>query len=109
MKPPLTVPFVFENDDSDMLVLGERTSAATTSHPDDIAPDYDPRKDAYQRSISISAPEDEAILQLCERIGYGAVMDSAMRQWIKKDSMGAFYIVGCLGYRDGKPVKRGQP
>lgn len=67
-----------------------------------MSEELDYREDAYQRSIHINDPRDELIKELCERYGYGAVMDSAMRQWIKKDQMGAFYIGGCLGYKDGK-------
>lgn len=33
------------------------------------------------RAKHIHAPEDPMILALCERIGFGAVMDSAARQW----------------------------
>lgn len=66
--------------------------------------ELDYREDAYQRSIHIADNRlDGYVRDLCERYGYGAVMDSAMRQWIKKDQMGAFYIGGCLGYKDGKP------
>lgn len=45
----------------------------------------------------IMAPEDPEVLALCERLGFGAVMDSAMRQWIRRDPVGAFYIGGCIG------------
>jgi len=41
------------------------------------------------RAARISAPEDAEILVLCERVGYGAVMDSAARQWRRKDPIGA--------------------
>ena len=34
---------------------------------------------------------------LCERIGYGAVMDSAARQWFLKDSVGALTVGPCAG------------
>ena len=64
--------------------------------------DYDQteqREDARRRALGISAPEDAQVRALCERIGYGAVMDSAARQWAQKDPMGAFYIGGCLGMR----------
>ncbi|MAI17129.1 MAG: hypothetical protein CBC71_06215 [Rhodobacteraceae bacterium TMED111] len=33
------------------------------------------------RSKGIKAIEDNEVKQLCERVGYGAVMDSASRQW----------------------------
>lgn len=33
------------------------------------------------RAKGIDAPEDAHIKQLCEHYGYGAVMDSAARQW----------------------------
>lgn len=37
----------------------------------------------------IHAPEDAEVRNLCERVGYGAVMDSAARQWAAKDPVGA--------------------
>lgn len=62
------------------------------------------KEDAYQRSLHIFDNRvDGYVRDLCERHGYGAVMDSAMRQWINKDEMGAFYIGGCLGYKNGSP------
>lgn len=33
------------------------------------------------RAAHIAAPEDPAVKDLCERHGFGAVMDSAARQW----------------------------
>lgn len=47
----------------------------------------DPRGD---RARLINAPEDAVIKSLCEAIGYGAVIDSAARQWQCKDPFGAF-------------------
>lgn len=47
--------------------------------------------------IGIQAPEDPAVLALCERHGFGAVMDSAQRQWARKDPVGAFTIGPCVG------------
>ena len=52
---------------------------------------------AEERTRVIDALEDEFIRQLCERIGYGAAMDSASRMWMKKDPDGAFIIAGCAG------------
>ena len=46
---------------------------------------------------NLRAPEDDEVLELCERIGYGAVMDSAARQWRRKDSIGAFVVGPCIG------------
>lgn len=46
---------------------------------------------------TLSAPEDELVEALCERIGYGAVMDSAARQWRRKDPVGAFLVGPCIG------------
>eukprot|EP00919_Chromeraceae_sp_WS-2016_P053178 GHVR01126314.1.p1 GENE.GHVR01126314.1~~GHVR01126314.1.p1 ORF type:complete len:109 (-),score=18.73 GHVR01126314.1:300-626(-) len=60
-------------------------------------PQNGPRTDAALRALHISAPEDVEIEELCERVGYGAVMDAAARLWAKKDPRGAFYIGGCLG------------
>jgi len=52
---------------------------------------------AEARAAQISAPEDDEIALLCERVGYGAVMDAAMRLWMRKDPTGAFIIGGCAG------------
>lgn len=45
----------------------------------------------------LNAPEDRMIKDLCERIGYGAVMDSAARQWQRKDNWGAHTTAGAVG------------
>lgn len=56
------------------------------------------RLDAISRVHSITAPEDEAVKHLCERHGYGAVIDSAARQWAKKpEGTAAFFVGGCIG------------
>lgn len=52
---------------------------------------------AEARRDGISAPEDPMIKDLCERIGYGAVMDSAARQWQRKDNFGAHTVGSCVG------------
>ena len=44
----------------------------------------------------IQAPEDAAVRALCERVGYGAVMDSAARQWRANDPQGAFLVGPCV-------------
>jgi hypothetical protein len=49
------------------------------------------------RREAIRAPEDPMILELCERIGYGAVMDSAARQWRLKDPVGAHTCGAAVG------------
>ncbi len=41
------------------------------------------------RDGDLDAPEDPEIHGLCERLGYGAVIDSAARQWARKDPIGA--------------------
>lgn len=48
------------------------------------------------RAGKVTAPEDARIGELCERIGYGAVMDSAQRQWELKDNIGCFTCGPCL-------------
>lgn len=55
------------------------------------------RQDALVRAEVISAPEDAAVRALCEKHGYGAVMDSAARLWAQKDGRSAFFIGGCVG------------
>lgn len=49
------------------------------------------------RRMYIKAPEDDEILLLCLRYGFGAVIDSAARQWQKRDSWGAFVVGPCRG------------
>lgn len=52
------------------------------------------------RAKGITAPEDPQILDLCQRIGFGAVMDSAARQWRTKTGLGhiAAHTTGaCVG------------
>lgn len=39
---------------------------------------------------------DAEVQELCERLGYGFVMDSAARQWKQKDPIGAFTIGPCV-------------
>jgi hypothetical protein len=64
--------------------------------------------DALKRSRYINAPEDVIIRELCEKIGYGAVMDAAMRLWIRKDPNGAFYIGGCVGLTKEELLEHGK-
>lgn len=40
---------------------------------------------------------DSIVKSLCEQHGYGAVMDSAARQWREKDPIGAFMVGPCAG------------
>lgn len=47
----------------------------------------------------MNAPEDPHVEALCCRYGYGAVMDAASRLWARKDSVGAFYVGGCIGMK----------
>jgi hypothetical protein len=51
--------------------------------------------------VGIQAPEDAAVGALCERWGYGAVMDSAARQWRRKDPSGAFLVGACACIVEG--------
>lgn len=44
-----------------------------------------------------TAVEDAAVLALCERHGFGAVMDSAARQWFARDRIGSFVVGPCAG------------
>lgn len=46
---------------------------------------------------AIVAGEDAAVLALCIQHGYGAVMDSAARQWRARDPVGAFTTGHCVG------------
>jgi hypothetical protein len=41
------------------------------------------------------APEDAAVDALCERFGYGAVMDAAARLWARRDPRGALTVGPC--------------
>ena len=61
------------------------------------------------RVDAIHAPEDAEVKALCDRVGYGAVMDSAFRQWerlLRADGMwgGAHCPVACLGTLMDKPA-----
>lgn len=57
------------------------------------------RQSAIARGASLSVPEDPAVLQLCFRHGFGAVIDSACRQWLKQPhgASGAFFVGGSVG------------
>ncbi|MFV1538731.1 hypothetical protein [Phaeobacter sp. JH204B] len=57
------------------------------------------RLDAIARAGAITAREDCEVNVLCEKYGYGAVMDSAARQWACKPDgrSGAFFVGGCIG------------
>lgn len=61
------------------------------------------------RARAITAPEDDEVGRLCERHGYGAVMDSAARLWWHLDGgRGGSFIVGsaaCLVEKAAKAVK----
>jgi hypothetical protein len=62
-----------------------------------------------RRVDAIHAPEDPEVRALCERVGYGAVMDSAFRQWeikLRAAGMwgGAHCPVACLGTLMDKPA-----
>lgn len=40
-------------------------------------------------------PREPEVAKLCERIGYGAVMDCAARLWNRKAPGGAFALAAC--------------
>lgn len=42
-------------------------------------------------------PGDPEVLALCERVGFGAVIDSAARQWWLRDPLGAHLSGPCAG------------
>lgn len=50
-----------------------------------------------ERAKMVGAPEDAEVEALCNRTGYGAVMDAASRLWVKRDPIGAFVCGPCLG------------
>jgi hypothetical protein len=41
-------------------------------------------------ATNLTAPEDPEVLAICERIGFGAVISSASRQWCRRDPVGGF-------------------
>lgn len=45
-------------------------------------------------------PEDVPVRELCDRYGYGAVMDSAHRQWLKKHGDSAHTTGPCQAVLD---------
>lgn len=63
--------------------------------------DYSGKRAEYFKEPKPEFPvgivEDGPIRELCERYGYGAVMDSAARQWFLKDPNGAFVVGPCAG------------
>ena len=55
---------------------------------------------------TMTAPEDAEVEALCERRGYGAVMDAASRLWARKPhGSGAFYIGGCIGFKSDEEAR----
>jgi len=54
-------------------------------------------RDINDQRAKVKAPEDKEIFELCERLGYGAVMDSAGRQWRKKSGIAAHAVGSCIG------------
>lgn len=55
---------------------------------------------------TMTAPEDAEVEALCERCGYGAVMDAASRLWARKPhGSGAFYIGGCIGFKSDEEAR----
>lgn len=55
------------------------------------------QKSIEDRSGEAESPEDPEVLALCLRLGFGAVMVSASRQWRKREPSGAFTIGHCVG------------
>jgi hypothetical protein len=47
--------------------------------------------------------KDAQVLEMCERIGFGFVMESAARQWEKLDPVGAFTVGDPKGFGTDKP------
>jgi hypothetical protein len=44
----------------------------------------------------ICAEEDGIVLRVCQKYGFGAVIDSAARQWRDRDPNGAFTVGHCV-------------
>lgn len=44
----------------------------------------------------LKVPEDAVVKPICEEWGYGAVMDSAFRLWVKKHGGSAFTCGACV-------------
>ena len=60
------------------------------------------------RAGAITAPEDVEVLAICERVGYGAVMDSAQRLWWQKDHDGCLTVGPCaVTVRDALAAAKG--
>lgn len=80
-------------------LLSERDAlAARVERLEEVVSWYEQqRQSALIRANTISATEDPEVLRLCKLYGFGAVMDSASRQWVKIDSSGAFFIGGAVG------------
>lgn len=54
--------------------------------------------------VPLALPEDPPVLELCERHGYGAVMDSAARQWRAKTESGGRLCVPGASHTTGPAV-----
>lgn len=99
--------------DKDFITFIMEKVEAQKAAPQTVAVDWQARAEAAEAALAwadeqradamlrryINAPEDPHVAVLCERYGYGAVMDAASRLWARKDSLGAFYIGGCIGLR----------
>jgi hypothetical protein len=51
----------------------------------------------YSRLDTYEAPMKEMLLQICEQIGYGRVLQIVSQAWVAKDPIGAKLVGTCKG------------
>ena len=97
------------NPDTVSMLLADIAAAVARAEKaeEEVAWQAEQRHGAFRRRY-MNAPEDPHVEVLCERYGYGAVMDAASRLWARKDSIGAFYVGGCIGVRAALPADAGE-
>lgn len=92
-------------------IAAEKESHATTqregAHALRVARQWQTRAERAEQIIDLMAtgmddtdkqtPEDEHVAAICDRYGYGAVMDAAARLWARKDPLGAITTGVCRG------------
>jgi len=75
--------------------INHRANAATMAAATELLEIAEACENSIRRAPTINAPEDAEIEALCERIGYGAVMDAACRLWHRKDPVGSITMGPC--------------
>lgn len=95
--PVLGDKLIDEVTAADVLSLVKGWRARTLATAEKLAEFRKFAEDGLVDRSAIVAGEDAAVLALCLQHGYGAVMDSAARQWRARDPVGAFTTGHCVG------------